>query len=88
MGIADILGWIGATAYAICAVPQVILCIRQGCVKGFSAVYAWLSFTASVLSLIYAIPGGEMMLLLNFGLNIFLWGMILKYVYFPRVKCC
>ena len=80
----QIIGYIGSLAYALCGLPQVILSIKNGHSKGVSRGYAFLSLVGSLLSLIYAFPRGDYVLLLNFGANIIVWSIILKYSYFER----
>ena len=80
----QIIGYIGSLAYALCGLPQAVLSIKNGHSQGISRGYALLSLIGSLLSLIYAVPRGDYVLLLNFGVNIIVWGIILKYSYFER----
>ena len=80
----QIIGYIGSLAYALCGLPQAVLSIKNGHSQGISRGYALLSLIGSLLSLIYAVPRGDDVLLLNFGVNIIVWGIILKYSYFER----
>ena len=79
-----VIGYIGSLAYALCGLPQAILSIKNGHSKGISRGYAMLSLIGSILSLVYAFPRGDYVLLLNFGVNIIVWSVILKYSYFER----
>ena len=80
----QIIGYIGSLAYALCGLPQAVLIIKNGHSRGISRGYAILSLIGSLLSLIYAFPRGDYVLLLNFGANIIVWSTILKYSYFER----
>lgn len=82
----QIIGYIGSLAYALCGLPQAVLSIKNGHSQGISRAYALLSLLGSVLSLIYAFPRGDYVLLLNFGINIIVWSIVLKYSYFERLK--
>ncbi len=80
----QIIGYIGSIAYALSGIPQAILSIKNGHSRGVSRGFAMLSVIGSSLSLIYALPRGDYVLLLNFGANIIVWGTVLKYSYFER----
>ncbi|MBR2922383.1 MAG: PQ-loop repeat-containing protein [Alphaproteobacteria bacterium] len=80
----QIIGYIGSMAYALSGIPQAILSIKNGHSRGVSRGFAMLSVIGSSLSLIYALPRGDYVLLLNFGANIIVWGTVLKYSYFER----
>lgn len=80
----QIIGYIGSVAYALSGIPQAILSIKNGHSRGVSRGFAMLSVIGSSLSLIYALPRGDYVLLLNFGANIIVWGTVLKYSYFER----
>ena len=80
----QIIGYIGALAYALCGLPQAILSIKNGHSKGMSRGYAFLSLFGSLFSLVYAIPRSDYVLILNFGANIVVWSIILRYSYFER----
>ncbi|MBE6453850.1 MAG: PQ-loop repeat-containing protein [Alphaproteobacteria bacterium] len=80
----QLIGYIGSLAYALCGLPQAIMSIRNGHSKGISRGYAFLSLFGSIFSIIYAFPRADYVLLLNFGANIIVWSIILKYSYFER----
>ena len=80
----QIIGYIGSIAYALSGIPQAILSIKNGHSRGVSRGFAMLSVIGSSLSLIYALPRGDYVVLLNFGANIIVWGTVLKYSYFER----
>lgn len=46
--ITEVLGWIGAVAFAICAIPQAIQCWKQGHGNGISALFLWAWFAGGV----------------------------------------
>ena len=80
----QLIGYIGSLAYAICGLPQAIMSIKNGHSQGISRGYALLSLVGSILSLIYAIPRQDYVLVLNFATNIIVWSIVLKYSYFER----
>lgn len=80
----QIIGYIGSIAYALSGIPQAILSIKNGHSRGVSRGFAMLSVIGSSLSLIYALPRGDYVLMLNFTANIIVWGTVLKYSYFER----
>ena len=80
----QLIGYIGSLAYAVCGLPQAIMSIKNGHSQGISRGYAFLSLAGSILSLVYAFPRHDYVLLLNFGTNIIVWGIVLKYSYFER----
>ena len=82
----QLIGYIGSLAYAICGLPQAIMSIKNGHSQGISRGYAFLSLAGSILSLVYAFPRQDYILVLNFCANIIVWGIVLKYSYFERKK--
>lgn len=46
--VGQILGWIGAICFIVCAVPQAVLCIKQGHTKGLSLWFLLLWFIGEV----------------------------------------
>ena len=84
--LAQIFGWVGSVAYAVAAIPQVVMCIRNGHARGFSRGFAYLCLTGAILSCIYAFPERDYILLLNFSFGIVLNLIILKYSYFERIS--
>lgn len=80
----QLIGYIGSLAYAICGLPQAVLSIKNGHSQGVSRGYAFLSLFGSLFSLIYAFPRNDYVLMLNFGANIIVWTIILKYSFFER----
>lgn len=82
----QLIGYIGSLAYALCGLPQAWMSIKNGNSQGVSRGFAFLSLIGSVFSVVYAAPKGDYVLLLNFGCNIIVWGIILKYSYFERRK--
>lgn len=80
----QLIGYIGSLAYALCGLPQAYMSIKNGNSRGVSRGFAFLSLIGSALSLAYAVPKADYVLMLNFGCNIVVWGIILKYSYFER----
>ena len=82
--IIQIFGYIGSIAYALCSLPQAIMCIKNGHAKGFSHAYAILSLIGSILSLIYACSRLDYALMINFICGTTFWTIKTKYCYFER----
>lgn len=55
METADIIGWIGSLAFALCGIPQAWQCVREGTARGINPLFIalWLTgelcYVASVL---------------------------------------
>lgn len=82
----QLIGYIGSLAYALCGLPQAVMSIKNGNSRGVSRGFGILSLIGSAFSLLYAVPKGDYVLMLNFGCNIVVWSIILKYSYFERQK--
>ena len=84
----EILGWIGAIAYAICAAPQAIQCWRQGHGIGLSAGMLWVWLIGGVGMLI-AVPlkcGWVPWLMMSYIGNTAALLVIMRYRLWPRGK--
>lgn len=81
----EILGWIGATAFAISGVPQMIKSIREGHSSGVSHGLIWLWLTGEAAMLLYTtLKYSDVILLTNYIANLIFVGVIAWYKYFPR----
>ena len=82
----EILGYIGCVAFALCGLPQVIQCYRQGNADGISIYFLSLWTLGEVCYLIstWATFGFVLWLMLNYFMNI-CWLLIIFY-YVVRSK--
>jgi uncharacterized protein with PQ loop repeat len=80
----EMIGWIGAICFAVCAAPQAWLCYQQGHADGLSKLLLGLWVTGEACSFIYVLPLGKLPLLFNYAANLALLMVILRYKIFPR----
>lgn len=79
------IGWVGAVLLSVCALPQAVVCLRTGKSTGLSPIFLWMWFLGEVLSCLYIVGWlWSAPLVFNYGLNILLIGIMLKYKYWPR----
>lgn len=79
------LGWIGATLLAICALPQTILCIRQGHARGISHMFLLTWYIGELCMLFYLVQLGLYgPLFWNYVANAVMLTIITKYKYWER----
>lgn len=68
MNMIDIIGWIGAIAFSVCAVPQAYEAIRNKvCYINKSFLSLWL--VGEIFTLIYSISVGVLPLIVNYVVN-------------------
>lgn len=80
----EIIGLIGAFAFAISALPQAWKSYDEGHSRGVSAGLLWLWLIGEVFTLIYTLPLWKIPLLLNYGGNLVLLLIIMYYKYYER----
>ena len=80
----EIVGWLGGIFLAICGVPLAWQSYRDGHSHGISQGFLWLWFAGEALTLIYVLPKLDWPLIFNYGFNILLIFVVLRYRYFPR----
>jgi uncharacterized protein with PQ loop repeat len=81
--IIDIIGWIGAIAFSVCAIPQALEAIKnKACYINKSFLYLWL--IGEVFTLVYAINIKAAPLLLNYIINGISLSIILYYNKSPK----
>jgi len=80
----EVIGWIGAACFALCAVPQAWECYKKGHGRGLSKAFLWLWVVGEVCTLAYMIPKLLWPPIANLAANLVFLVVILKYVYFPR----
>jgi len=80
------LGYIGALLLAVCAVPQMIMCMIDGHAKGISHLFLLSWYFGEILMLIfcYDTVAHDSPLFVNYAVNVAILTIIAKYKYFPR----
>lgn len=79
------LGWIGATLLAICAIPQTILCHKQGHARGISHIFLLTWYVGELAMLLYLMQLGLYgPLFWNYLINFALLTIIVRYKYWER----
>ncbi len=80
----EALSWIGGLLLAVCGIPQAWKSYKEGHSTGISWAFLWMWFWGEVFVLIYVFPQYLWPLILNYGLNIIIIGIILWYKFRPR----
>lgn len=75
----NLIGWIGAIALALCAVPQAWQSFKEKNSDGINDWFLGLWILGEVASFIYVVPTGDMPLIANYGANLVLLGIIGYY---------
>jgi len=83
--ILEVIGWLGAFFFAICAVPQTIQCIREGHSDGLSWLFLIFWLLGEIFMTIYVWPTGDLPLLSNYIVNLILTSVIFYYKVHPRI---
>jgi uncharacterized protein with PQ loop repeat len=80
----EIIGWIGSLLFAVCCIPQVIKVYRTHRTNDLSWMFLFLWFFGEVLSALYLILSGKIILpiLFNYVLNF----LQLCYILFAKFK--
>ena len=80
----DLIGWLGAICFALCALPQAVACYKQGHAEGIDDKFLWLWVIGEVCMIIYTIfKVKDLPLLLNYIANLTCLVIIVRYRYFP-----
>ena len=84
----DIIGWVGAICFCICAIPQVITCYKQKHARGLDLSFILLWLLGEICMLLYTLVRVENNgpLLLNYTVNLLCLLILLKYRVFPNDK--
>ena len=82
----EIIGWLGAFFFAICAVPQVIQTLREGHSNGLSWLFLIFWLLGEIFMTVYVWPTGDLPLLSNYLVNLVLTSIIFYYKVYPRVE--
>lgn len=82
----DLIGYIGALLFAICALPQAIKCYKEKHATGLSWLFLLLWLGGEICLLIYTIYtiGAFNPLVLNYVGNLFLLAVIIRYKICPK----
>lgn len=78
----ELVGWLGAALFSLCAVPQAIKCWRDGNADGLSWTFLLMWFFGEVLTTIYVWPTQQYPLLANYFFN----GMCLLVILYYKVR--
>lgn len=81
----DIIGWIGAACFAMCAVPQAITTLRLGHAAGISGMFLVLWTMGEIAMIAYVLMGTmDIILLSNYLFNLLCLTVIIRYKWRPR----
>ena len=75
----DILGWLGSSLLAVCAVPQAYKCFKQKHSEGLSWLMLLMLGVGDGCLLLYVIPKNDAALIFNYTLNFFVISVIIYY---------
>ncbi len=81
-----LLGWIGSIGFALCGLPQVMQCIRQGHARGLSPWFLglWLLGEICYVTAVLLEFGWVAWMMTNYVMNI-LWIVVMfRYLVWPR----
>lgn len=79
----EIIGWIGAIAFGLSAVPQAYKSFKEGHSFGISSGLIVLWLIGEIATLIYVWPTGKLPLIVNYMANLIFVGIIAYYKLFP-----
>lgn len=82
----DLIGWLGAFSFAICAVPQAYESIKNKNSDGIAPMFLTLWLQGEILMLIYVAfqPELDYPLFINYLFNLILTSVIAFYKIFPN----
>jgi len=82
-----ILGLLGGFCFAFCGVPPALNAIKMGSTSVPRST-AWLVFMGGVFMYAYLLftYGFDLVLFVNYAIEIASWGIIVRYQLFPRVR--
>jgi uncharacterized protein with PQ loop repeat len=81
-----LLGWIGSIGFALCGIPQVVQCVRQGHARGLSPWFLglWLLGEICYVTAVLLEFGWVAWMLTNYIANILSIILMLRYLVWPR----
>jgi uncharacterized protein with PQ loop repeat len=82
----ELIGWIGAIAFALCGLPQAILSYKQGHAMGISWGFLGLWYVGEICTLIYIMPTQQWPLIFNYVMNLLFVTVVLRYKIWPRSR--
>lgn len=82
----EILGWLGAFFFSVCALPQAFKTFKDGHADGVSFLFLFLWFLGEFFMVLYTllVLQADAPLLVNYALNMMCLFVILKYKVSPR----
>jgi uncharacterized protein with PQ loop repeat len=80
----ETIGWIGSILFAICAIPQVLQCAKDGHARGLNSFFLGCWFFGELFTIVYIFPKGDMPLLFNYILNLFFVVIMIRYKIWER----
>lgn len=82
----ETVGYIGAALLAVCALPQMIMAIRNGHLRGFSSLTLLSWYIGEILMLYFLVNtvGASGPLFWNYFANIVMLTVMVKYKYWER----
>jgi uncharacterized protein with PQ loop repeat len=80
----ELTGWIGAVAFALCALPQALKSHNQGHSRGIAPLFLTLWIIGELSMLIYTLPTQQWPLIINYAANLVFTGIIAWYKIKPR----
>ena len=82
--ILEITAWAGSISLAVCGVPIAWDSYRDGHSKGINNIFLGLWFFGEICFMIHTISLDDWPLMVNYGVNILLISVIIRYKLFPR----
>jgi uncharacterized protein with PQ loop repeat len=81
----ETIGWIGSILFAVCALPQVIQCVKDGHARGLNPLFLGLWLMGEIFILVYIWPKQDWPLLFNYTLNLVFVVIMIRYKIWERV---
>lgn len=82
----EIIGWISAISFAICAIPQALQSFREGHSNGVNTLFLLFWMLGEVAGMVYVVMLGSYPLIFNYLFNGVFLGVIIYFKLFPRRK--
>lgn len=80
----ELFGWIGSAFFAICSLPQAILCIKNKNAIGISGWFLTWWFLGEIFTLMYVYNRHDVPLICNYILNLGFLIIIGRYKIWPK----
>lgn len=81
----ELIGWAGSVLFAFCGLPQAIQCFKTGHSRGLNWAFLLAWFFGEILTIVYVLPKMDVPLLFNYGFNLLILIVILRYKIWERV---